>query len=58
MSTHATGTFEICSWDEKPYDEREGEKLARAHVKKTIYGDLEGESTTDLLLAYAQEARS
>ncbi len=55
MSTYATGTFEIDSWDEKPYDEREGARLARAQVRKTFRGDVEGESTTELLLAYAQE---
>jgi hypothetical protein len=55
MSTHATGTFEIESWDEKPYDEREGAKLARARMRKTFHGDIEGESSTELLLPYAQE---
>ena len=55
MSTYATGTIEIEDWDEKPYDEQEGAKLARARVRKTFRGDLEGASTSDLLLAYAQE---
>jgi hypothetical protein len=56
MSTHATGTFEIEDWDEKPYDEQGGAKLARAHLTKTFHGGVAGECTTDLLLAYAQEA--
>ena len=55
MSTHATGTFEIDNWDEKSYDVRGGAKLSRAHVNKTFHGDVEGESTTDLLLAHVQE---
>ena len=55
MSTYATGTFEIEDWDEKPFDEQEGAKLTRAHLTKTFHGDVEGASTTDLLLAYAQE---
>lgn len=29
MNTQATGTFEIEGWNEKPYDKREGVKLAR-----------------------------
>ena len=52
MPTRATGTFDIDSWDEEPYDEREGTKLARVQVAKTFRGDVEGVSTTDLLLAY------
>jgi uncharacterized protein DUF3224 len=55
MSTHATGTFEIDNWDEKSYDVRGGATLARAHLKKSFRGDVEGESTTELLLTYTQE---
>src|SRR5215217_5576857 len=52
MSTSATGTFEIDGWDEKPYDEREGTRLTRTRVTKTFHGDIEGESTAELLMAY------
>ena len=52
MSTSATGKFEIDSWDEKPYDEREGARLTRTRVTKTFNGDIEGESTAELLMAY------
>ena len=55
ISKHATAAFEIDGWDERIYDEQEGAKLARAQVKKTFRGDIEGESITELLLAYAQE---
>ena len=58
MTTRATGTFEIEGWDEEAYDEREGTKLARARVSKTFRGDVEGASTTDLLLAYGAEEGS
>ncbi|CAA9445006.1 MAG: hypothetical protein AVDCRST_MAG37-1730 [uncultured Rubrobacteraceae bacterium] len=58
MSTRATSTFEIKTWDEEPYDEREGAKLTRAHLIKTFQGDVEGESTTDLLFAYGTEEGS
>lgn len=61
MTTRATGTFEIDSWDEEPYDERDGTKPARVRVAKTFEGDVEGVSTTNLLLlllAYGAEERS
>ncbi len=46
MTTRATATFKVNSWDEKPYDEMEGgPKLTRATVTKSFSGDIEGEST-------------
>lgn len=51
MSDRAVANFKIASWDQTPYDESaEGPKLARATVKKTFEGDLEGESTAELLM--------
>src|SRR5829696_1299897 len=58
MSTHAMGTFEIESWEEEPYDEREGARLTRTRLTKTFHGDVEGESTAELLMAYAAEEGS
>lgn len=58
MSTHAAGTFDIDTWDEETYDEREGVKLSRTRVTKTFRGDVEGESTAELLMAYGTEAGS
>jgi len=58
MTTRATSMFDIESWDEEVYDEREGTKLARVRVAKTFRGDVEGASTTDLLLAYGAEEGS
>lgn len=58
MSKSATGTFEIETWDEKPYDEREGTRLTRTHVTKTFYGEIEGTSTAELLMAYGAEEGS
>lgn len=58
MNTQAKATFEIDTWDEKPYDEQEGAKLTRTHVTKTFSGDVEGESTAELLMAYAAEKGS
>ncbi len=58
MSTHATGTFEIDTWDEKPYDEQEGARLTRTRVTKTYRGDVEGKSTGESLMAYGVEEGS
>lgn len=51
MSTRATGTFTIKSWDAKPYDEQDGVVLSRTRVTKTFHGELEGTSTAELLMA-------
>jgi hypothetical protein len=58
MGMRATGTFEIGDWDEEPYDERGGVKLARTRVTKVFRGDVEGESVADLLMAYGAEEGS
>jgi hypothetical protein len=55
MGTHAAGTFDIDGWEEETYDEREGAKLTRTRLTKTFRGDVEGESTAELLMAYAAE---
>jgi uncharacterized protein DUF3224 len=55
MSTRATATFDIDSWEEAPYDEQEGTRLTRTRVVKTFRGEIEGESTAELLMAYAHE---
>ncbi len=53
MPTHASATFEIKAWDEKPYEEfAGGRKLTRASVKKSFQGDIEGESSVEYLMAY------
>ncbi len=55
MSTHAAATFEIESWDEQPYEEHDGTRLARTRLTKTFSGDVEGESAAELLMAYGSE---
>jgi hypothetical protein len=53
MSTHAIATFQIKSWDEKPYNEIEGlPKLTRASVTKSCKGDIEGEGMLEYLMMY------
>lgn len=55
MSNHATGTFDIDSWEQAPYDERDGVSLSRTRVTKTFHGDIEGISTAELLMAGARD---
>ena len=53
QQTKAKATFEITTWDEKPYLELDGgAKLTRAKVIAAIHGDLEGEGTRDYLMFY------
>jgi Protein of unknown function (DUF3224) len=54
MTTHATGSFAVKSWDEKPYSEVEGQpKLTRAEVVYTYTGDFEGEGNVEYLMCYS-----
>lgn len=55
MPTQATSTFNVTGWDESPYAEPDdGPRLARTTVKKVFEGDLEGESTAELLMCQAE----
>ncbi|MGB9179251.1 MAG: DUF3224 domain-containing protein [Pyrinomonadaceae bacterium] len=50
MSKRVTIPFEITGWDATDYDEpQDGPKLARVSVKKVYRGEIEGESTAELL---------
>jgi hypothetical protein len=56
MTSRAAATFEITAWEETAYDEpAEGPKLVRATVTKTFRGDVEGESTAELLMCQAAD---
>jgi hypothetical protein len=56
MVTHATATFKVKSWDEKPYDEMTGgPKLTRASITKSYQGDMEGEGTLEYLMIYRDD---
>ncbi len=53
MTTHATGKFEIKSWDEAPYLELgDGRKFTRTSVVQLVGGDVQGESTSEMLMYY------
>ena len=52
----AEGTFDMDRFDtEKPYDERDGVTLNRAHITKTFHGDLEGGSETDIIMVHTAQ---
>jgi Protein of unknown function (DUF3224) len=55
MSERAIASFEITTWDEQPYDDQDGIRLSRARVVKAFRGEIEGESTAELLMAVAGE---
>jgi hypothetical protein len=50
VSTQATGTFKIDSWDEEPHGDAGG--MARANVKQTFSGDISGAGQADWLMWY------
>ena len=51
----ANTTFKIVSWDEEPFDEEEGgPKLTRAHVKRSIAGDLTGTGNLMYVMTYIE----
>lgn len=58
MSLRAAGTFDIDSWEATPYDESEGGTLSRTRVTKTFHGEIEGQSTAELLMAGTQREGS
>jgi hypothetical protein len=58
MHTIASGTFDIDSWDEQPWDEGRGARLTRTRVTKTFHGEIEGTSVGELLMAYAEDTAS
>jgi hypothetical protein len=55
VSTQATSTFDIDSWEAKPYDEHDGVTLTHTQVTKTFHGQMEGQSTAELLMVAAPD---
>jgi hypothetical protein len=50
--TTLRGGFQVTSWDEKPYDERDGRRLTKASVTQRFEGDIAGEGSAEWLMAY------
>jgi Protein of unknown function (DUF3224) len=56
MSTQIKASFDVSNWDEHQFDVRAGTgKLTRANVTKAYSGDIEGDSVTQWLMAYAED---
>ena len=56
MSIHIEARFEIASWDETPFEDGDdATKLTEALVSKRYEGDIDGNSTTKWLMAYAPD---
>jgi hypothetical protein len=51
--TRAASRFEVTAWQEDVWLEQGGVKLSRTRVTKRFFGDLEGESVAELVMAYA-----
>lgn len=50
MTTHATGTIQVKTWEETPYNEVDGgPKLVQVAVTETFSGDIEGEGEVTFL---------
>ena len=53
MTSQPNVTFSLKAWDEKPYNEVEGElKMTRSSVAYAYQGDIDGDSTLDYLMVY------
>ena len=46
------GSFQVASWDESAYEEREGLRLTKAEVTQRFEGDIAGEGSAQWLMAY------
>ena len=56
MTETVEAEFTIDSWDEKEFDEvADAAKLTRATVAKSYSGEVEGTSTTEWLMSYADD---
>jgi hypothetical protein len=55
----AAGEFRVESWEEQPWDEREGAgKLTHARIAQAFSGDLAATATIQMLMAFAPDGQS
>ena len=52
------GSFQVASWDESAYEEREGRRLTRATVTQRVEGDIAGEGSAEWLMAYQPNGKA
>jgi Protein of unknown function (DUF3224) len=50
--TTMNGSFQVTSWDENAFEERDGRRLTRASIGQRFEGDIAGEGTAECLMAY------
>ena len=56
MSQRANATFQVKSWNEKPFSEVDGgSKLTQVSVSKTFKGEIEGEGVLEYLMAHRDD---
>jgi hypothetical protein len=51
---NASAPFTNDRYDDEPYGEAGGAELSRVHISRTFSGDLEGESTGELLIVKSE----
>jgi hypothetical protein len=51
---NASSPFTNERYDEEAYAEADGVELSRVHISRTFTGDLEGESTAELMIAKSE----
>jgi|GEM_PF-5537379 len=54
--TTLNGSFEVTSWDETTYRERDDRRQTRASVSQRFAGDAAGEGSVEWLMSYDQDA--
>jgi hypothetical protein len=52
------GSFELSSWNEDAYEERDGRRLTRASVTQRFEGDIAGDGAAEWLMAYQPDGRA
>jgi hypothetical protein len=52
------GSFQLKSWSEDAYEERDGRRLTHASVSQQIEGDIVGDGAAEWLMAYQADGRA
>ena len=52
------GSFQLKSWNENAYEERDGRRLTRASVSQEFEGDIAGDGVAEWLMAYQADGRA
>jgi hypothetical protein len=52
------GSFQLQSWNEDAYRERDGRRLTRASVGQEFEGDIAGKGAAEWLMAYQPDGRA